>query len=130
MLGLEGNDALISAEPFAVQELAHDVAQKYKLEVEKITARSGHKLSANAPLVASDFSLLERVFYNLISNPIEYTPLGGSVTLAVLSGAAGVRTMISNSGPGIAEAETSRIFEKFYQADRSWTQGVGRAGLG
>jgi hypothetical protein len=34
-MGLEANDALISAEPFAVQELAHDVAQKYKLEVEK-----------------------------------------------------------------------------------------------
>ncbi len=74
--------------------------------------------------------MLERVFDNLISNPIEYTPLGGSVTLAVLSGAVGVRTMISNSGPGIAEAEMSRIFEKFYQADRSRTQGVGGAGLG
>ena len=40
-MGLEANDALISAEPFAVQELAHDVAQKYKLEVEKNNSSIG-----------------------------------------------------------------------------------------
>lgn len=127
---LEANDARISTEPFPIQELAHDVAQKYKLEAENKQLSLATDITEEVPLVAGDIALMERVFDNLIGNAIKYTPRGGTVTLAVLPGAPGVRMMVSDTGPGIAAEDMPRIFERFYQADKSRTMGAGGAGLG
>ena len=96
------------------------------------------ELAGKLPIAVTDGGKLQQTLYNLLSNAIKFTPAGGSVTLATARGSrAGdrekveeVAVSVSDSGPGIAEAEQARIFEKFYQADPSLTKESYGTGLG
>ncbi|MCD6304591.1 MAG: HAMP domain-containing protein [Planctomycetes bacterium] len=96
----------------------------------QIDLRAG--LAEDLPLVVTDASKLQQILYNLLSNAVKFTPAGGIVTLSTsLDAAAGeVAIAVSDTGPGIAEADQARIFEKFYQADRSLTRQSYGTGLG
>ncbi|GEM_PF-542780 len=72
------------------------------------------------PAIQADPQLLMKVFYNLISNAIKYTPDGGFITISsnIVSenGASNmVEVVVSDTGIGIAPANIEMIFEKFYQ---------------
>jgi len=95
-------------------------------------------LSDNLPIVVTDASKLQQILFNLLSNAIKFTPVGGTVRLTASadashsgpSGDPGVVISVNDTGPGIPEAEHSRIFEKFYQMEASLTKAVSGTGLG
>ncbi len=63
---------------------------------------------------------------NLLDNAIKYTPAGGSVTVEVISYELFCRVNVTDTGPGIPEAEQARVFQRFYRsADVSQEAGVG-----
>lgn len=63
---------------------------------------------------------------NLLDNAVKYTPSGGRVTLRVQSYALFCRIDVSDTGPGIPEAEQSKIFQRFYRgAAAQDEEGVG-----
>lgn len=64
-----------------------------------------------------DVVQLEKVIYNLLSNAFKYTPLGGTVSLAVQEYENSVMILISDTGVGIAEENLNKIFDRFYQVD-------------
>ncbi len=95
-------------------------------------------LPEGVPLIRTDPGKLQQILYNLLSNAIKFTPPGGEVTVA-----AGVQTRqrggeaveevavsVTDTGPGLGEADQERIFEKFYQVDRTLTKESGGTGLG
>lgn len=53
---------------------------------------------------------------NLVDNAVKYTPPGGSVTLSVQEYEMFVRIDVTDTGIGIPEEDTSRIFARFYRA--------------
>lgn len=67
--------------------------------------------------VSGDRDRLGRLFTNLISNAIAYTPTGGKVQIiAQLSTSQNqIQVQIKDTGIGIPEAELSQIFERFYR---------------
>jgi signal transduction histidine kinase len=72
------------------------------------------------PLIAGDPGLLLKVFQNLVSNAIKYTPDGGRVTLRggrAVDAHLGtcVEVQVQDSGIGIDPDHQELIFEKFYQ---------------
>lgn len=63
---------------------------------------------------------------NIIDNAIKYTPAGGSVTVSATEYEMFVKINISDTGIGITEDETAKIFTRFYRSPRvSDGQGVG-----
>jgi len=90
------------------------------------------------PMVVTDASKLQQILFNLLSNAMKFTPIGGTVSLTACSdsphsggaGAPGVLVSVSDTGPGIPEAEQSRIFDKFYQVEASLTKEASGTGLG
>ena len=94
------------------------------------------ELDDKLPIVVTDAGKLQQILYNLLSNAIKFTPAGGSVTVstAVLAGDDGaakdVAISVADSGPGIAEADQTRIFDKFYQVDPTLTKQAHGTGLG
>jgi two-component system, OmpR family, sensor kinase len=64
----------------------------------------------------------------LLDNAVKYTPDGGSVTVSVGEGDGSVALAVSDTGIGISEEQLPLIFERFYRADPSRSEGG--AGLG
>jgi signal transduction histidine kinase len=61
--------------------------------------------------------VIRRVFINLISNALKFTPKGGEVTIAVVASDGLARAEVRDTGIGIPEEYHERIFEKFGQIE-------------
>jgi two-component system, OmpR family, sensor kinase len=77
-------------------------------------------LEASSALpVLADADRLIQVFTNLADNALAYTPGGGRVRLATRAADGWVEGIVTDSGPGIAEEELPRVFERFYRLEKS-----------
>ena len=95
------------------------------------------ELDPKLPIVVTDGGKLQQVLYNLLSNAVKFTPAGGRVVLttAIEVGGQGrepeeISVSVSDTGPGISEADQAHVFEQFYQADRALTKESYGTGLG
>jgi len=73
---------------------------------------------------------LERVFMNLVSNAVKYTPAGGSVAVRAWSEDDQIKAEVSDTGMGISEKALPRIFEEFYRAQNAKSMEMEGTGLG
>ena len=73
---------------------------------------------------------LERVFMNLVSNAVKYTPVGGSVAVRAWSENDQIEVEVSDTGIGIPEEALSRIFDEFYRAKNAKAMEMEGTGLG
>ncbi len=80
------------------------------------------------PLVLADSPRMQQVIVNLLHNAIKFTPPGGQITIGALQANESVIFFIEDTGVGIAADDLSRIFERFYKADRA--RSGGGTGLG
>jgi two-component system phosphate regulon sensor histidine kinase PhoR len=91
------------------------------------------RVAPDAPVVSADPAKLHDILRNLIENAVNYSPEGGVVDLCADRQGDRIVISVSDRGPGIPEAEASRIFERFYRVDRSRTRDPrdpGGTGLG
>ncbi len=72
---------------------------------------------------------VRQVLHNLLSNAVKFTS-HGRVTIAADGDARTLVLSVSDTGPGIAEADRQRVFERFVQLDASNTRRHGGSGLG
>lgn len=68
---------------------------------------------------------IERVVRNIVHNAIKYTPEGGKIQIQAVGQGEEVVVSIADTGPGIPQDEQARIFERFYQVDKSRHDGTG-----
>lgn len=67
---------------------------------------------------------------NLVSNAIKYSPDGGHVKVSARSEKGWVRLQVQDAGMGMTEAETSRIFTRFYRSAAAKEASIPGVGLG
>lgn len=86
------------------------------------------RLNDGAPAsFEADERLVERLAHNLVANAIKFTPKGGLVLLeASAAGPDRVEFVVTDTGPGIPEAQRAAVFEKFRQLDT----GLPKSGFG
>jgi signal transduction histidine kinase len=76
--------------------------------------------------VRGDRDLLFEAVANLVDNAVKFTPEGGRVELALLHQNGETVIRVSDSGPGISEAEREAVTQRFYRSDKSRnTKGLG-----
>lgn len=73
---------------------------------------------------------LERVFMNLVSNAVKYTPAGGSVAVRAWSENGQIKVEVSDTGIGIPEEALPYIFNEFYRAKNAKAMEMEGTGLG
>jgi PAS domain S-box-containing protein len=94
----------------------------------------GHQLTVAASessiYVDADRVRLTQVFTNLLNNAAKYTPNGGRIWLSAEHAGDSVVVRVKDTGIGIAIEDLPRLFDLFYQVDRSFTRAEGGLGLG
>ncbi len=80
--------------------------------------------------VRGDETQLASMFTNLVDNAIKYTPPGGRVEVMGGMDGSEIVIRIADTGIGIPEGKLSRVFERFYRADRARSRSTGGTGLG
>ena len=87
-------------------------------------------LDAQNAFVLGDETLLRRLTDILLDNAFKYTSSPGSVRLSLEQRGEGAVITVQDSGVGIAQADQSRIFERFYRVDKARSREQGGTGLG
>ena len=88
-------------------------------------------LPAALPPVHADSDRLLQVLTNLLSNALQYTPSGGSVTLSAERHGAEMFVHVVDTGIGIPSEHLLYIFDRFYRVDKSRSrQKGGGSGIG
>lgn len=117
--------------PLAVETLAHGYRSRFAAKGLSFDVR----LAPTVPRrISCDREQLVRLLEILLGNALKFTEKGG-VALEVSPERTGdqraaIRVTVSDSGIGIPEEMTERIFEPFVQVDGSLTRRFGGAGLG
>ena len=80
--------------------------------------------------VSGDPGRLQQIFWNLLSNAVKFTPKNGTVRVQLERANSYVEVTVSDSGRGISADFLPYVFDRFRQADSSFTRAHGGLGLG
>ena len=104
---------------------------------DSIAEKNKNTFTINCPdnigLLESDEIKLRQILYNLLSNAGKFTEHGRinlDVTQLSIKGQDWLRFDLSDSGIGMTEEQTTKVFEEFVQADLTTTKKFGGTGLG
>jgi two-component system phosphate regulon sensor histidine kinase PhoR len=104
--------------------------------IRPLSEKKGHilhvMLPPGLPAVCGDEERLVQVLTNLLDNAVKYTPSHGTITVDAKAAeqADAVELRVSDTGPGIPEADRPRVFERFYRVDKARSREMGGTGLG
>lgn len=124
----EGNVGGLERENVDLKALSESVRERLLPEAEKkgVTLNvEGNNASINGIL-----RILDEMIYNLADNAVKYNHDGGKATISVADTPDSVVLKVSDTGCGIPQSETDRVFERFYRVDKSRSSEVPGTGLG
>jgi len=139
---IETGQIVMRSESVQLDQLLQNVIERLALRAQAGGVTLLTDIAAGLPAIRGDGDRLAQVFSNLIDNALKHTPSGGKVTVAarMLSGSSavkrgkpigGVEITVADTGTGIPPEDLSRIFERFYQVDKSRVKSkTGSLGLG
>ena len=116
--------------PFDLAELIHNIGKRLSFQAEQAKVNLVIDLP-KLPTIVGDGERLSQVFTNLMENGIKNTPLGGEVRVRGSVEMNSVIIEVTDNGYGISAEDQKRLFERFFQADKSRKGGTDRGfGLG
>jgi two-component system phosphate regulon sensor histidine kinase PhoR len=126
---IEGGSQLRMDEDVDLGRLAESSAERLRLFAERQGVTIAVEVAPGVPLVRGDEDRLGQVFVNLVHNAVKFSPEGGEVVIGVRREGDVVAVSVRDHGIGIAKADRTRVFERFYKTDRARVRGGG-TGLG
>jgi signal transduction histidine kinase len=117
MARLEGGLLHLERETVDLEEIVDRAIAALKPRVRAKEQQVLVEVPDEPALAPGDRRALLRVVSNLLSNAHKYTPIGGSIRLALtLEGEDAVRLDVIDSGIGIGDEDQARLFTKFFRA--------------
>lgn len=98
----------------------------------QIAKQQGNQISVSGPpvLLWVDRERMRQVLNNLIENALKHTRPGSSIRCSIQSSAHEATFSIRDHGPGLADADLDRVFQRLYRTDSARTRTDGGSGLG
>ncbi|UUV14631.1 sensor histidine kinase [Clostridioides difficile] len=128
---LEKSNIQLNLVPINLPEFLRQKVQDYELqahqkEVELILKMQGNIQSP----IQIDVDRLTRIFDNIISNSLQYTPSGGNISITVKDEKNCIYYEICDSGSGFSSKDLKKALDKFYRGDEARQTKGGHSGLG
>lgn len=129
---IEAGRMELYVETFDVSTMLREVVST----IEPLVQKNQNRLEVSCPqdigTIRADLTKVRQSLFNLISNAAKFTE-NGRISLAVErepQGGEWIVFRVSDTGIGMTEAQTARVFQAFAQADASTTRKYGGTGLG
>ncbi len=118
--------------PQPIQPMVNNIADLLTPQLLSKSLTLRVQIQADAPEVEFDASQVERVFINLISNAIKFTPPQGTITINVIPqwNKNILLCEVADTGVGIKKDDLMRVFDEFYRVDNEINMNVKGTGLG
>ncbi|MDP8229659.1 MAG: GAF domain-containing sensor histidine kinase [Candidatus Gorgyraea atricola] len=110
--------------------VAKEAYETMKIDADKRDVRLKLDLSHKKLEMWFDRDQIERVFTNLIGNAIKFTQNNGIVNIELEDLGKFVEVSVTDNGPGIAENDLNKVFNKFYTVSKAKSSGMKSTGLG
>jgi two-component system sensor histidine kinase CiaH len=118
----------VKKQVFRLDELLADIVQQYE-EIVSFQEKS-LVLESNEPIsFMGDKERIHQLIVILLDNAIKFTNEGGDIKISISQSHSSVVLQVQDTGKGIAEKDIPKIFDRFYQGDKSRTNAEG-TGLG
>ncbi|MEJ6800108.1 MAG: ATP-binding protein [Crocinitomicaceae bacterium] len=127
---LEVSDLLIEMTRFDIKELVKDVFEELENKATKKNIILGFAKGFDPVFVSADKVKIGQVLMNLINNSIHYGNDGGETQVRFYLMDNIVTVEVSDDGPGIADEDLPRLFERFYRVEKSRARNQGGSGIG
>jgi len=111
-----------------LNSLIEEAIASFKPQADRKSIALSAELFTDLPLIRADKDRIYQVITNLVHNAIKFTHSGGAVLISTEGSENWVLVKVSDTGVGISKEDLTRIFERFYKADKA-RSGEG-AGLG
>jgi len=115
-----------NVEPVDLAVMAAQTVDRFGAIAETRNLSIALHASGESAVIAAPPEWLDRLLGVLLDNACKYAPDGGRVDVTVAVDGSRIALTVDDSGPGIPEAERTRIFDRFHRA----TDSEGGAGLG
>ncbi len=119
---------VLTLSDFPIRAQVVSIAKSQRLALK--AANIQLKLDVADIIVNADQDKIRTVLDNLLSNAIKFTPRGGLITIRASQTPSSFMLEFGDTGPGIPDEESPRIFEAFFQGRREQGGQVGGTGIG
>lgn len=113
-----------------LRSLAERTTRLFAANLSKARVTLDLAIPADFPALRADPMRLGQILINLVSNAIKFTPPGGRVTIAAVTGTDGLAIRVADTGVGMTASEAARALEPFVQIDNAFDRTRGGTGLG
>lgn len=130
---IESGDMELNLSRCDLRGLAGDIFQAFTPYAERKQIDFSAELGEYPLVLDIDRDKLEQIFNNLLSNALKFTPDNGRVKLVLCQADGtkqGIKLSVRDSGPGIAQQDLERIFDRFFQVDGSSSREYEGTGIG
>jgi two-component system sensor histidine kinase BaeS len=127
---LDTGNLKLEKEAHSLGDLISDTLESFRAIAGQRQVALDGEVGPNLDPVRLNAPKIGRTLANLVGNALQYTPAGGLVRVTARRTAEGVEVSVVDSGPGFAEADLPRVFEKFYRGEQARSRATGGAGLG
>jgi len=122
---LEAGAVTLNREWTTVEEIVGVGLERHRAELAARPFRV--HFPTDLPMIRVDNAMLPQVVHNLVENALRYTPTGTPISLSVWATDSSVVVKVSDEGPGLAEDEASKVFERFYRGRISSSESPAQA---
>ena len=126
---LESKDIVLEKREFDLKEQVEEIVSGFQSQIKKKGISITNELPSNLSIRA-DKNRIDQVVTNLIDNAIKFNKESGSIKIYSQGSGETIKITIEDSGVGVPEKETPRIFERFYRVDKARSRSLGGTGLG
>lgn len=130
---MDAGELELDRQPVALQEVAAEVVDAMEAQARQAGVSLDLSVDGRPQELSLEGARIERVAANLVRNALEHTPAGGNIEVSVFAENGYVALRVSDSGEGIDASDLSRIWDRFYRAEKSRRRGPNSsdgAGLG